>query len=106
MAAMARNDLIIRQDDRILITGATGFIGSRFVVNLLDRGFRNIRCFVRPSSGSTRRYSFLSSRGVGTVEVITGNLLSREDCKGATKDVTVIFHLAAGRGENPFLMPL
>jgi len=34
--------------------------------------------------------------------VIKGNLLSREDCTTATKDVAVIFHLAAGRGEKSF----
>src|ERR1019366_6915416 len=32
------------------------------------------------------------------VEVLTGNLLSNEDCSAATKDAAVIFHLAAGRG--------
>ena len=37
-------------DDRILITGAAGFIGSRVLASLLDRGFRNLVCFVRPSS--------------------------------------------------------
>jgi nucleoside-diphosphate-sugar epimerase len=36
------------------------------------------------------------------VEVVKGNLLSREDCAAATKDVAVIFHLAAGRGEKSF----
>jgi len=34
--------------------------------------------------------------------VTKGNLLSREDCVAATKDVAVIFHLAAGRGEKSF----
>jgi nucleoside-diphosphate-sugar epimerase len=36
------------------------------------------------------------------IEVVEGNLLSREDCNAATKDVAVIFHLAAGRGEKSF----
>ena len=35
----------IGPDDPILITGATGFIGSRVVKNLLDRGFRNFALF-------------------------------------------------------------
>jgi nucleoside-diphosphate-sugar epimerase len=34
--------------------------------------------------------------------VLKGNLLSREDCEAACKDVTVIFHLAAGTGEKSF----
>ncbi len=41
---------IIGPDDRILVTGATGFIGSRVLECLLDRGFRNLLCFARPSS--------------------------------------------------------
>jgi nucleoside-diphosphate-sugar epimerase len=93
------NDFIVGQDDPILVTGATGFIGSRLVVNLLDRGFRNVRCFARPSS-TVARLDSLADRG--RVAVITGNLLSREDCNAATKDVAVIFHLAAGRGEKSF----
>jgi nucleoside-diphosphate-sugar epimerase len=36
------------------------------------------------------------------VEVIKGNLLSQEDCNAATKDVTVIFHLAAGGGGKSY----
>src|SRR5213078_3420280 len=36
------------------------------------------------------------------IEVFKGNLLSPEDCAAATKDVAVIFHLAAGRGEKSF----
>ena len=45
---------IIGRDDPILVTGAAGFIGSRVVEQLLQRGFRNIRAFVRPSSDLTR----------------------------------------------------
>jgi nucleoside-diphosphate-sugar epimerase len=103
MGPTAPYDFIIGQDDRILVTGATGFIGSRLVANLLDRGFRNLRCFARPSSAAARVDSLSASAGAaGRVEVITGNLLSREDCNAATKDVAVIFHLAAGRGEKSF----
>ena len=36
------------------------------------------------------------------VDVLKGNLLSREDCAAATKDVAVIYHLAAGAGEKSF----
>src|SRR5438445_4589884 len=99
---MERDDFIIGPDDSILITGATGFIGSRLVESLLDRGFRNLRCFARPSSEVARVEAIAGRRGGARVEVIKGNLLSREDCVTATKDVAVIFHLAAGRGEKSF----
>jgi nucleoside-diphosphate-sugar epimerase len=100
---MASHDFIVGQDDRILVTGATGFIGSRLVANLINRGFRNLRCFARPSSAAARVDSLsAAAAAAGRVEVITGNLLSREDCDAATRDVAVIFHLAAGRGEKSF----
>jgi nucleoside-diphosphate-sugar epimerase len=103
MEPTAPHDFIVGQYDRILVTGATGFIGSRLVANLLDRGFRNLRCFARPSTASARIDSLSAYAGAaGRVEVIKGNLLSREDCNAATKDVAVIFHLAAGRGEKSF----
>jgi nucleoside-diphosphate-sugar epimerase len=93
-----RDDFIIGADDPILITGAAGFIGSRVVQGLLDNGFRNLICFARPASD-------VSSLPDGKLEdarvrVFRGNLVSREDCIAATKDVKVIYHLAAGRGEK------
>jgi nucleoside-diphosphate-sugar epimerase len=95
-------DNIIGPDDLILITGATGFIGSRVVASLLDHGFRNLRCFARPL-GDVAKVEALSRLHVGArVEVVKGNLLSREDCIAATKDVAVLFHLAAGTGLDTF----
>ena len=93
---------IIGQDDLILVTGATGFIGSRVVESLLDLGFRNLRCFARPSSSAAKVESLSRLREGVRVEVVKGNLLSREDCIAATKDVSVIFHLAAGTGAESF----
>lgn len=94
--SMSGNNFIIAPDDRILITGSNGFIGSRVVNSLLHEGFRNLRCFVRPSSNLTSLQSVLQNAPDSRVEIIQGNLLSREDCENAAKDVTVIFHLAAG----------
>lgn len=102
MGQMERDSFVIGRDDLIFVTGATGFIGSRLVNCLLDLGFRNLRCLVRPSSEVTRVEALKSCRERGEIEVVEGNLLSREDCNAATKDVAVIFHLAAGRGEKSF----
>jgi len=103
MEPTERDALMIGPDDLILVTGAAGFIGSRLVNSLLDLGFRNLRCFVRPSSEVTRVEALSGRRGDGArVEVLEGNLLSREDCAAATRGAAVIFHLAAGRGEKSY----
>jgi nucleoside-diphosphate-sugar epimerase len=89
-------------DDLVLVTGATGFIGSRLVENLLDRGFRNVRCFARPSSERGRLDDVVVRHPRARIEVVTGNLLSREDCLAATRDAALVFHLAAGTGHKSF----
>ena len=95
------SDWIIGCQDLILVTGATGFIGSRLVTRLLDLGFCNLICFVRPSGKKGRAQESLQRyRGDSRIKVIDGNLQSREDCATATAGVTVIYHLAAGRGEK------
>ena len=92
---------LIGADEVVLVTGAAGFIGSRLVAHLLDRGFRRVRCLVRPSGDSRRLEALARSRGLA-IELLQGNLLSRNDCAAAAKDAAVIFHLAAGRGEKSF----
>ena len=96
-------DYIVAKDKLILVTGAAGFIGSKVVERLLDLGFYNLRCFVRPSRSSAKLQSLSSClSGSAQVEVFKGNLLSREDCVRATENAVVILHLAAGRGEKSY----
>ena len=99
-----QNDSFIASlDDPILITGSAGFIGSHVAKGLLDRGFRNLVCFVRPTSKLGRMDSLLRNRPTGShIKVVKGNLLSRQDCDAASKDVALIYHLAAGTGEKSF----
>ena len=97
-----QDSYVVEQDDCLLISGATGFIGSRLVETLLNLGFRNLRCFARPSSDTAGIKAMARRYHGAQVKVITGNLLSREDCNAATKDVAVIFHLAAGTGQGYF----
>ena len=93
---------IAGQDDLILVTGASGFIGQRVVTALLERGYSRLRCLVRPSSRS-QDLQYLQDQAKGRrVEIQVGNLLSPSDCAAAVRDVSVIYHLAAGRGEKFF----
>lgn len=97
-----QNDFIVGPDEIVLVTGAAGFIGKRVVRNLLERGVRRIRCFVRNSTSSLKLHDLRSEAGVAELDVFCGNLLSPDDCRAATKDVSVVIHLAAGRGEKSF----
>jgi len=92
---MIQDSYIINEHDTVLITGAGGFIGIKVVETLLEYGFRKLRCLVR----SNRNLTQLQNMGSAThadVEVYQGNLLSRDDCRNIVKDVSVIYHLAAG----------
>jgi nucleoside-diphosphate-sugar epimerase len=91
------SEYIALAGDRILVTGSNGFIGSKVVEKLLEYGFANLRCFIRPSSGLDRLEKALSQFDAGkNVELVTGDLLSRDDCRKAAEGVSIIYHLAAG----------
>ncbi|MGC2703028.1 MAG: NAD-dependent epimerase/dehydratase family protein, partial [Candidatus Acidiferrales bacterium] len=93
---------IISPDDPILVTGAAGFIGSRVVENLLERGFRNLVCFARVSGKFAKIEDIARRYPSAQIKLCKGNLLSREDCEVACKDVMLIIHLAAGTGEKSY----
>lgn len=81
----------------MLVTGSNGFIGVKVVKTLLEYGYRDIRCFVRPSSRLSNLKEVLNSFGLESqIEIVAGDLLSRDDCARAANGVSVIYHLAAG----------
>jgi nucleoside-diphosphate-sugar epimerase len=70
----------------VLVTGATGFVGSHLVDCLLERGYRP-RCLVRPTSNL--RYLSLSE-----VELFYGELDGSTDWEAALDGIKVIYHVA------------
>ena len=73
----------------ILVTGATGYIGGRLVPRLLDAGYR-VRCLVR-DPGRLQGRPWLPR-----VEVVAGDALDPISLKAAFKDVSVAYYLIHG----------
>ena len=99
---MDEKELIISYSEPVLITGSNGFIGPRVVKTLLDYGFTNLRCFVRPSSDLTALKGVVSLYGTARVEIIAGDLLSQEDCDKLTEGIRVVYHLAAAMRDTSY----
>ncbi len=95
------SDSILANDACILTTGANGFVGAKVVATLLEKGFTNLRCFVRPSSRLDRLSAAIRRFDAeDRVQIVVGDLLSRDDCRKAAEDVDVIYHLAAGMDKS------
>ena len=76
-----------------LITGADGFIGSRLVELLARRGYK-IRALSQYNSFNN--WGWLEDiECKGNVEILAGDIRDPHYCKDITKDVDIIFHLAA-----------
>lgn len=90
---------IIQKEDLVLITGANGFVGAKVYEILLEHGFRRLRCMIRTPRHLAHMRRMAESANAD-VEFVEGNLLSGEDCRRAAEGVSVVFHLAAGRGKS------
>ena len=99
---MTEKNAIVKSSDLILVTGSGGFIGSRVVKALLEFGFTNLRCLVRPSSNLNILCEVVKCQEGNKVQIVRGNLLSQQDCNEISKDAQIIYHLAAGRGEKSY----
>ena len=75
---------------RALVTGGAGFIGSHIVEELLREG-ASVRVFDNFSSGKRENLAAFW----GDLEIMQGDLRDPEAIKTATRDVELIFHLAA-----------
>lgn len=77
---------------KVLVTGADGFIGSHLTEMLLEQGYQ-----VRALSyyNSFNDWGWLNDVRHVNLEVVTGDVRDAHFCKHITKDIDIIFHLAA-----------
>ncbi|BCJ94849.1 epimerase [Anaerocolumna cellulosilytica] len=72
----------------ILVTGCTGYLGSRLVTQLLNEG-KKVRGLTLRSE--YQKAEILKEKGM---EVFIGDLLIPETLKGIGKDVKIVYHMA------------
>lgn len=77
---------------KVLVTGADGFIGSHLTEMLLEQGYQ-----VKALSyyNSFNNWGWLEGLNNPNLEIVTGDVRDPHFCKHITKDVEIIFHLAA-----------
>jgi len=86
------NNLAIKSDDRVLITGGTGFIGGRLVPELLKNGIRP-RLLVR--NPSKLPPSLLKNE---LIEVVKGDILKGEGLREAFRGIHSAYYLVHSMG--------
>ncbi|HEX6789909.1 MAG TPA: DUF2867 domain-containing protein, partial [Candidatus Krumholzibacteria bacterium] len=79
---------------RVLLTGATGYIGGRLLRRLESDGYR-VRCVAR-------RADVLRQRLGPSVDVVAGDVLDRTSLDAAMADVDVAFYLVHSMGSSSF----
>ena len=80
----------------ILITGGTGFIGSRLALTCISEGYK-VRVLGQENTEAEKENNKLIQKQ--GIEVILGSMLEQDSINNATKNIDIIFHLAAAQHE-------
>lgn len=83
-----------RREPDVLVTGASGFIGSHLVRRLLEEG-AGVRALVRPNSAHAGRLRRLP------VEIASGDLADPAALRAAARGVRTVYHAGATLGNDP-----
>lgn len=89
-------DVIIQamnNNELILVTGVTGYVGGRLVARLLESNYR-VRCFARDAK---RIDGFFWRK---QVEVVEGDALNIESLRAAMQGVTTAYYLIHGKQDQ------
>ena len=78
---------------KVLLTGATGFIGGNLALALAQHGY-TVRALVRPGS-DTRAIDHIASPGQYRIEKIAGDILDPDSLRRALAGCQALFHCAA-----------
>jgi nucleoside-diphosphate-sugar epimerase len=82
---------------KVLVTGATGFLGVPLVERLLARGERDVRCFVRVGNDLGPLRALAARYPDARLEFFSGTLTSPESAAKAVEGVEVVYHAAAAK---------
>ena len=83
-------------DRPVLVAGGGGFIGGHLVLDLIQRGHRNVRCVDIKPMDQWYNVSELAENFVADLSVI-------ENCRGACEDVQEVYNLACDMGGMGFI---
>lgn len=78
--------------EKVLVTGADGFIGSHLTQLLLDRGF-SVRALVQYNSFGFR--GWLEGIDSPELEIVAGDVRDSSFCRKISEGIETVFHLAA-----------